>query len=245
MRMGTRAVRQLLKRPLTADAAVQMALLNNRGLQAAYNELGIAEAVNVRQSPAAKPDVFDIDGFRAGRDRDRTADRRQHPGAATLPARTRNRGRRVPPERNCARRWKRCGSPRKTRRAYYRAVAAPERSAFSTQADAAAATAAKLAGGFGESGAMNKLDQAREQVFYAEVTTSDRARVSSRRHRARTAGPVDGTVGQGPRVQAAERAAAAAAARARLRRSSWTAFDRASIYRSRGSSLKRWRNPMG
>src|SRR5262245_2083240 len=37
-------VTRLLKRPLTADAAVQIALLNNRGLQAAYNELGISEA---------------------------------------------------------------------------------------------------------------------------------------------------------------------------------------------------------
>src|SRR5262252_10468629 len=35
-------VRHLLGRPLTADAAVQIALLNNRGLQAAYDELAIA-----------------------------------------------------------------------------------------------------------------------------------------------------------------------------------------------------------
>src|SRR5579871_795322 len=38
-------VAQLLRRPLTVDTAVQVALLNNRGLQAAYNELGIAETV--------------------------------------------------------------------------------------------------------------------------------------------------------------------------------------------------------
>ena len=48
-------VRQLLTRPLTADGAVQIALLNNRGLQAAYNELGIAEAVSVRQSLPPNP----------------------------------------------------------------------------------------------------------------------------------------------------------------------------------------------
>ena len=42
-------VQHLLKRPLTADTAVQIALLNNRGLQAAYNELGIAEAAMVQQ----------------------------------------------------------------------------------------------------------------------------------------------------------------------------------------------------
>ena len=43
-------VTALLRRSLTAEAAVQIALLNNRGLQAAYNELGIAEAIMVKAS---------------------------------------------------------------------------------------------------------------------------------------------------------------------------------------------------
>src|SRR5438094_321682 len=38
------AVSSLLSRPLTADSAVQIALLNNRNLQATYEELGIAQA---------------------------------------------------------------------------------------------------------------------------------------------------------------------------------------------------------
>jgi outer membrane protein, heavy metal efflux system len=38
------AVASLLAEPLTADAAVQIALLNNRRLQATYQELGIAQA---------------------------------------------------------------------------------------------------------------------------------------------------------------------------------------------------------
>ena len=38
------AVASLLRHPLTADAAVQVALLNNRNLQATYEELGIAQA---------------------------------------------------------------------------------------------------------------------------------------------------------------------------------------------------------
>src|SRR4051812_14211840 len=40
----------LIRKPLTADSAVQIALLNNRGLQAAYNELGLAETVLVQSS---------------------------------------------------------------------------------------------------------------------------------------------------------------------------------------------------
>ena len=42
-------VRRLLNRTLTADAAVQIALLNNRGLQAAYDELAIADAERPHQ----------------------------------------------------------------------------------------------------------------------------------------------------------------------------------------------------
>src|SRR5262249_16782271 len=35
-------VRRLLNRTLTADAAVQIALINNRGLQAAYSDISLA-----------------------------------------------------------------------------------------------------------------------------------------------------------------------------------------------------------
>jgi hypothetical protein len=39
-----RTVERLLRRLLSADSAVQIALQNNRGLQAPYNELALAEA---------------------------------------------------------------------------------------------------------------------------------------------------------------------------------------------------------
>ena len=48
-------VARLLRRPLTADSAIQIALLNNRGLQAAYNELAIAEATMVGKSLPPNP----------------------------------------------------------------------------------------------------------------------------------------------------------------------------------------------
>ena len=48
-------VQALLSRPLSAEAAVQIALLNNRGLQAAYNELGISEAQMVEASLPPSP----------------------------------------------------------------------------------------------------------------------------------------------------------------------------------------------
>ena len=48
----------LLARPLTADAAVQIALLNNRRLQAAYESLGVAQADLVAAGLLRNP-VFD------------------------------------------------------------------------------------------------------------------------------------------------------------------------------------------
>jgi hypothetical protein len=41
-------VAELLAAPLTVDAAVQVALLNNRGLRAGFQELGITEAERVQ-----------------------------------------------------------------------------------------------------------------------------------------------------------------------------------------------------
>ena len=73
-----------------------------------------------------------------------------------------------------------------TRRAFYRAVAARQLAGFFQQAQSAAQTASELARRLGESGAMNKLDQAREQVFYAEVTAqlaTARQRAASERER--------------------------------------------------------------
>src|SRR5688572_31413757 len=41
---AAQSVRELLAAELTADAAVQIALLNNQSLQATYEDLGIAQA---------------------------------------------------------------------------------------------------------------------------------------------------------------------------------------------------------
>ncbi|CAB3698641.1 hypothetical protein [Paraburkholderia rhynchosiae] len=40
----SKRTQQLLSKPLAMDHAIQLALLNNRGLQASYGELGISEA---------------------------------------------------------------------------------------------------------------------------------------------------------------------------------------------------------
>src|SRR4030088_1008113 len=56
------------------------------------------------------------------------------------------------------------------RRTYFRAVAANELVGLLTDAKSTAESTAQLALKLGETGALNKLDQAREQAFYAEIT---------------------------------------------------------------------------
>src|SRR6185503_642310 len=55
----------LLATPLGADQAVEIALLNNRGLQAAYNDLGLAEAAAVGASLPPNP-RFSLERISAG-----------------------------------------------------------------------------------------------------------------------------------------------------------------------------------
>ena len=178
-------VRALLRRTLTADAAVQIALLNNRGLQAAYNELGIAEAVMVEASLPPSPTIalsalstpveLDIERRIIG---DILA-------LATLEARTeiaRERFRQA--QLRAAMDTLRLAAT--VRRVYFRAVATRQLADFLAEGVAAAETAAELAKRLAESGSMTKLDRARDEVFYAEMTAqlgTARQRAESERER--------------------------------------------------------------
>jgi outer membrane protein TolC len=163
------AVRGLLKRPLTAEAAVQLALFNNRGLQAAYNELGISEAAMIGTHLPPNP-TFSVERLASGMELEIEGRIVGNILALlTLPARAQiasDRFRQA--QLRAAEETLRLAAD--TRRAYYRAVAAGEIARFLAQSKSAAEQATKLAARMGESGAMNKLDQAREQLFYAEIT---------------------------------------------------------------------------
>lgn len=174
-----------LRRPLTADAAVQIALLNNRGLQAAYNELGVAEAAMVQQSLPPNP-TFTVE--RLSGPAEIEIEKRivaNILSLATLPIRADIAADRFyQAQLRAAEETLRVAA--ETRRAYYRAVAARELSGFLTQAQTSAKTASVLAKRLGETGGINKLDQAREHVFYAEITgqlAAVRQRASSERER--------------------------------------------------------------
>ncbi|MCI0465498.1 MAG: TolC family protein, partial [Beijerinckiaceae bacterium] len=162
-------VRKLLDRSLTADAAVQIALLNNKGLQAHYNALGISEAQYVQASLPPNP-VFSLEktvapnslGFIEAVINDLYA-------LMTLPAR-----------RDIAAAQFQAAQLRAVeatltlaavvRRQYWRAVAARELVRLLTEERRSAEASAEFAKALGRSGGMNKLDQSREFAFYADVS---------------------------------------------------------------------------
>jgi outer membrane protein TolC len=162
------SVAELLRRPLTAESAVQIALLNNRGLQAAYNELGISESVLVGAYLPPNP-TFSVERLASSLEVEVGGRVVANILALlTLPARAgiaEDRYRQA--QLRAAEETLRVTA--EARRSFYRAVAASENSAFLGEARVAAEIATKLARRLGETGAMNKLDQAREQVFYAEI----------------------------------------------------------------------------
>jgi outer membrane protein TolC len=172
-------IERLLQRPLSADTAVQIALLNNRDLQAAYNELGLAEAARIEASLPANPRLsFQHVAGSGGLDIERriVADIL---ALASLPARAEIAGDRFRQAQLRATEAT-LRTAADTRRAYARAVASRALVNFLVEAQSAAEAATQIARRLGESGAMTKLDQARDQVFYAELT----AQLATARQRA-------------------------------------------------------------
>lgn len=178
-------VKALLRQPLSADRAVQIALLNNRDLQAAYNALGLSEAAMVQASLPPNP-TFKLERIAgAGAVEIEARVIGSLLTLATLPARAEIAADRFRQAQfQAASETLRIAS--EARRAFYRAVAARALVAFLVQARETGETAAQLAQRLGETGAMNKLDQARNQVFYAELVAqlaTARQRTVSERER--------------------------------------------------------------
>ena len=161
-------VTQLLHHPLSADTAVQIALLNNLGLQAAYNRLGIAEALAVKAS-RPPPLSFTISDVSTPVELDIE---RKIMGSLlsllTMPARTRiATDQFAQSELRAAEETLRVAA--ETRRAYVRTVAARQIVAALGEAKENADASAELAAQLKQTGAVNKLDQARREVFATEL----------------------------------------------------------------------------
>ena len=150
------------------DVAVQVALLNNKGLQAAYADIGMSSADLWQESLLVNPRVsVGVMGINAGRTVE-TAVVSNILALITRPRRmavadTRFRQAQL----RAAEATLRLAAD--TRRAWIEAVAAWERVAYLNRAQAAADAASALAEKLGQTGAFTKTGQAREHVFYAEL----------------------------------------------------------------------------
>jgi outer membrane protein TolC len=162
-------VDQLLAKRLSPDDAVQIALVNNRDLQAAYNQLGISEAQRIQASLPPNP-TFSLERLAgAGSVEIEARAIASVLSLLTLPVRAQiatDRFRQAQLE--AAETTLRIAT--ETRRAYFRALTAKVVVNFLIQSQSAAQAAAELSTQLGESGTMTKLDQARNQVFFAELT---------------------------------------------------------------------------
>jgi outer membrane protein TolC len=161
-------VAELLREPLSADAAVQVALLNHRGLQAEFHALGLAEAELVRASRLPNPG-FSFGRFKAGDERE--IERAFHISLARLIAlpwlRDAARARFEARQGETALRVLERGAA--TRKAWVQAVAAQESVRYSQQVMQAAEASAELARRMQQVGNFSALQRSREQAFYAEA----------------------------------------------------------------------------
>jgi outer membrane protein TolC len=176
-------VKELLAQPLSAEASVQIALLNNPGLQASYAEMGIAEADLVQASRWKGP-TFSFARLRRGNEVEyERSVFFEILGLISIPLSTKIERKRFESAQARA-----AGEALKlaleTRKAFFSAVAAEEGVRYMDQVKLAAEASAELARRMAAAGNWPKLNQAREQVFYAE-TTAQLARVRQARVAAR------------------------------------------------------------
>ncbi|AMV45833.1 TolC family protein [Paraburkholderia caribensis] len=158
---------ELLSKPLGMDDAVQVALLNNRGLQASYAELGISEADLVQAGRLPNPGfTFSRTHWSDGISISRTFSMGVL-GVLTLPVATRIESRRFEQTKlETANAMLIVAAD--ARKAYVNAVAAEQSALYAAQVKDSAEAGAELALRMRQAGSFSKLDYAREQAFYAE-----------------------------------------------------------------------------
>lgn len=167
-RAARERVRTLLSQTLDAETSVQIALLNNSGLQAAFAELGAMEAQKVSDSLPPSPTLSLARLVTSGELEIERQVLVNVLGLLTLPRRRElAEGRFEQAQLEAAETVLRLAAD--TRRAYHRAVASAQAVAFLDEAKRTAETSSELAKKLGETGALNKIGQAREHAFYAEL----------------------------------------------------------------------------
>ena len=164
-------VEELLREPLTADTAVELALLNNRGLQASFSRLGIAESDLVQAGRLRNP-VFSFGRLALGGgtveiERSILFDVLS---LLTMPIAQEVQQRNFEQAQFQAA-FDAVGIASETRRAYFGAVAAQQLVKYFRQVEEAAEASSELARRMLKAGNFNKLAQMREQAFHADAVT--------------------------------------------------------------------------
>ncbi len=165
-------VAELLEKPLTVDDAVQIALLNNRGLQASFAELSISEADLVQAGRLPNPHFSML---RASKNEGGVREFKIEQALTfnifslvTMPLVVGIEQRRFEQtQRSVGLEMLRLASD--TRKTYYNAVAAQESTRYAGQVLSAAEASAELASRMAQVGNWSRLQQARELGFYADA----------------------------------------------------------------------------
>jgi outer membrane protein TolC len=164
----TQQVSDLLAHPLSADDAVQIALLNNRSLQASFEELGISEADLVQSGRLPNP-RFDLRHASSAGQYDIEATLSFNVlSLLTMPYAHDIEKRRFAGTQNAVV-LSVMQLAKETREAFIAAVAARDSADYLRQVVTAAETSAELARSMVAAGNWNRLDEIREQIFYADA----------------------------------------------------------------------------
>ena len=178
-----RRVAELLARPLSADDAVQIALLNNQGLQAAFYELGISEADLVQAGRLPNPHFSMLRARQGDEFVIEQAFTFNVFSLITMPQAVKIEKRRFAQVQRAIT-LETLSLAAETRKAYYAAIAADQTLSYMEQVRRAADAGAELARRMAQAGNWSKLQQAREQGFYADaalnLARADQAQTAAR-----------------------------------------------------------------
>lgn len=161
-------VNSLLAAPLGANEAVELALVNNPGLQASYAEIGIA-AGDVLSAVLPNPHLSYMRARHGGEYETETVLSFNILALVTVPLALQAQKQRFEQAKlRAAEEALRVAA--ETRKAYFRALAARQMAAYMREVKLAAEASADLARRMAAVGNLSKLDRMREQAFYAEAT---------------------------------------------------------------------------
>ena len=162
-------LKALLAKPLTGDDAVQIALVNNPGLQAAYGELGVAGGDLISAGLLPNPQLSYLRARHQDEYKIETILSFNVLSLLTVPMALRAQRERFEQAKlQAAAEGVRVAA--ETRKAYWRALAAQQSARYMEDVKAAAEASADLARRMAAVGNFSKLDRMREQSFYADAT---------------------------------------------------------------------------